>query len=124
MNLRLPLMVVFALLFVLKGNAQNDSAMVQIAADTLSSDMQEDGLSVAAIGHYNDGLTHFQNDQPDLAIADFTSALAEEPNFPKAIYNRAAAYLSLKDYALAIADLSLYISLADTAKEAHYLRAR
>ena len=124
MNLRLPLMVVYAFLFCLSANAQNDSTLVQIAADTLSSDMQEGGLSVAAIGHYNDGLEHFQNNQPELAIADFTKALAEEPNFPKAIYNRAAAYLSLKDYSNVIADLSTYITLADTAKEAYYLRAR
>lgn len=124
MKFRLPFMVVFAFLFCLSANAQNDSTLVQIAADTLSSDMQEGGLSVAAIGHYNDGLSHFQNNEADLAIADFTQALAEEPHFPKAIYNRAAAYLSLKDYAPAIADLSTYITLADTTREAYYLRAR
>ena len=124
MNLRLPLIVVCVFLLGLSGVAQTDSSRVIIAADTLSSDLQEDGLSVAAIGFYNDGLAYLKNNESQLAIEEFTKALAEEPNFSRAIYNRAGAYLSLQDYASVISDLNDYILLEDTAREAFYLRAR
>ena len=124
MNFRISLFFVLAFLMCLKGNGQDDSTPIQIAADTLSSDQQEGGLSIEVIGFYNAGLSHFQNSQPDSAIAEFTKALAIESNFSKALYNRSAAYIRVEDYPKAIADLSTYLTLCDTATVAYYLRAR
>src|SRR5690554_14882 len=124
MNLRLPLIVVCVFFFCKSMLAQDDSSRVVIAADTLSSDLQEDGLSVAAIAHYNDGLVYFQNNESELAVDAFTKALNEEPGFSRAIYNRAGAYLKLENYPAVISDLNDYIALEDSAREAFYLRAR
>ncbi len=104
--------------------AQGNSQMVEIAADTLSNDLQEDGLSIDAIAAYNRGLGFAQAGQNQDAIIHFNNALSLEPVFPKALYNRAAAKLNLTDYTGAISDLNSYLTLADTATIAHYFLAR
>lgn len=124
MNFRISLFFILAFLICLKGNGQADSTTIKIAADTLSSDQQEGGLSVEVIGYYNAGLEHFQNSEPGLAVEEFTKALDIEPIFPKALYNRSAAFIRMEDYPNAIADLSTYLTLCDTATVAYYLRAR
>lgn len=124
MKFKLPLMIAIAVFGACALHGQEDMATIKIAADTLSSELQEDGLSVASIGHYNDGLAHMQNSDFDLAILSFSEAVNLEPSFSRALYNRAAAYLQLHNYAEVISDLSTFIERVDTANLAFYLRAR
>jgi len=104
------LFLVGSLLFLMV-QAQEDTVMVTIAADTLSSDQQEGGISVKALEFYNTGLASYENNDLESAIQNFTEAVAAEPNFAKAIYNRSAAYVKLKRYEEAIADYDQFILL-------------
>lgn len=98
--------------------------LIQIAADTLSSDLQEGGLSVSALGHYNTAISFFQANKLDSARYYFTMALAEEDSFPKALINRAAVNIQLANHRDAIADLDRYTTLVDTATNAYFFKAR
>jgi len=98
--------------------------LIRIAADTLSSDLQEGGLSVEALSYYNSGLDFFQTNQLDSAEYYFSMALAEEDSFPKALINRAAVHIQLAEHRDAIADLELYTALVDTATNAYFFKAR
>src|SRR6056297_2701609 len=92
--------------------AQTDSVAIEldadtlitIAADTLSSDMQEGGLSVEALAAYNAGLKSYRLSQLDSAVAQFSRALELETHFPKALYNRGVALMKMESYRDAISD--------------------
>lgn len=103
---------------------QTDSVMVRIAADTLSSDQQEGGISVKALEYYNTGLAKFSEGETQAAVEQFSEAIREVPNFAKALYNRAGAYMKLEDYSAAIADIDAFVGLTDTATYPYFLRAR
>jgi tetratricopeptide (TPR) repeat protein len=103
---------------------QTDSVMVRIAADTLSSDQQEGGISVKALEYYNTGLAKFSEGETQAAVEQFSEAIREVPNFAKALYNRAGAYMKLEDYPAAIADIDAFVGLTDTATYPYFLRAR
>jgi len=98
--------------------------LIQIAADTLSSDLQEGGLSVEALSFYNSALDFFQTNKLDSAKYYFTLALAEEDSFPKALINRAAVHIQLAEHSQAIEDLDKYTALVDTATNAYFFKAR
>ena len=104
-------------------SAQKDSVMVEIAADTLSSDMQEGGISVEALNLYNQGLTYADRDMPDSAVVYFTLALDSNPDFGKALYNRSSAYLKMENYPSALIDIDRYLEVVDTASFGYYTRA-
>lgn len=98
--------------------------LIEIAADTLSSDLQEGGLSVQALSYYNTALDFFQTNKLDSASYYFTLALAEEDSFPKALINRAAVHIQLAEHREAIVDLNKYTTLVDTATNAYFFKAR
>lgn len=50
-------------------------------------------------------------DQPEAAIADFETLLAEDPTYGPALFNRALVYQQLGKYSLALADVDAYLRL-------------
>ncbi len=124
MLLKRFMFLLVAVLFVQVALGQEDSVMVRIAADTLSSEQQEGGVSVKALEHYNAGLARFSESEIQVAVEQFSEAIREVPNFAKALYNRAGAYMKLEDYPAAIADIDAFVALTDTAKMPYFLRAR
>lgn len=104
--------------------AQPDSIMVRVAADTLSADQQEGGFKVEALSAYNAGLDAYKGYQLEEALLHFTEALRQEPDFAKAYYNRGVVYMESKKYGLATPDFDRYILLSDDPGEAFFLRAR
>jgi tetratricopeptide (TPR) repeat protein len=56
------------------------------------------------------GIAYFDNGQIELAIADYTRAIALDPRFTEAHYHRGHAFLSKEAYARAIADFSQALS--------------
>ncbi len=103
---------------------QDEAPMVQIAADTLSGDQQEGGISVAALEAYNAGVTYAAQNQTDSAVSALSRAIALEPEFSKALYNRASLYMSGRNYVEALSDYESYLTLADTATVAWFFKAQ
>lgn len=64
----------------------------------------------AAALHTKRGIAYFGNGQIELAIADYTRAIALDPRFMEAYYNRGHALLSKEAYAEAIADFGQALS--------------
>ena len=63
-----------------------------------------DGMKLADI-YFNRGMAYHNTDQIDLAIADYSHALAAFRHFPEALNARGQAYLVAGHYDLALADL-------------------
>jgi tetratricopeptide (TPR) repeat protein len=103
---------------------QDDTLMVKIAADTLSSDLQEGGLSAEALSLYNLALEKAGESKTDSAVFYFTEAIAAEPNFAKAYYNRGSAFLLLGNYSGALLDIDQYLNIVDTASTGYIIRAQ
>jgi len=103
--------------------SQDDSLLVKVAADTLSNDMQEGGISPEALGLYNSALQKAESLNPDSAIILFSQAIELEPEFAKAYYNRSAARLANSDLSGALMDIDRYLALADTASKGYFTRA-
>ena len=53
--------------------------------------------------------------QPEKALPDLTTAIGMSPDYQKAFENRAKAYIALKDWPSAIADLTAAIQINATA---------
>lgn len=104
--------------------AQEDTLLVKIAADTLSSDLQEGGISAEALSLYNQGLTKAKASQNDSAIHFLTAAIKLQPQFSKAYYNRSSAFLAVENLNAALEDIDQYLSLTDTATKGYITRAQ
>lgn len=104
--------------------SNQDSLLVRIAADTLSGDQQEGGIPVAALEAYNSAVNFLTRQETDSALEAFSRALVVEPDFPKALYNRASVHMAMKDYSAAAADYERYTQIADTARMGWYLMAQ
>ncbi len=115
------ILIVFCFTHLLQ--AQDDSLMVKIAADTLSSEMQEGGISVEALEFYNRALDFASAGQTDSAVVFFTKSIESEPEFGKAYYNRSSAFIALNNYGSALLDIDRYFELVDTASAGYYSRA-
>lgn len=63
-----------------------------------------DGMKLADI-YFNRGMAYHNTDQLDLAIADYSQALAAFRHFPEALNARGQAYSTAGRYDLALADL-------------------
>src|ERR1700739_900499 len=72
---------------------------------------------------YNSGLQLFKEKNYNGAIAAFTKTIGLKPNFDKAFYNRALAFIELNKDQEALADLDRTISLRDSADYAYLQRA-
>lgn len=70
-----------------------------------------DAASNAAQGFYNSGLSHFNAERYELAIADFDKAVALKPDDFYSIASRGDAYFRLGQYAPAIKDYDHAIQL-------------
>jgi tetratricopeptide (TPR) repeat protein len=117
------LFLFFFVLLSLLSFSQDDTLLVKVAADTLSKDLQEGGISAEALGIYNIALQKAEAHKTDSAIAYFTQAISLEPKFAKAFYNRSAAYLAREDYSGALLDIDRYLALTDTASKGYFTRA-
>lgn len=53
-------------------------------------------------------------DQPQAAIADFETLLAQDPIYGPALFNRALVYQQLGEYTLALADVNSYLRLPES----------
>src|SRR4051812_34388791 len=51
-----------------------------------------------AEGHLDSGNTHFQNNEFDQAIADYTEAIKLQPDLAPAFSDRATTYVEVKEY--------------------------
>ena len=72
---------------------------------------------------YNDrGMERAENEDFTGAIADYTAAIAIDPNYAEAYYNRAYDRSELEDYAGAIEDYNKVIELAPDAAPAYFNR--
>ena len=72
---------------------------------------------------YNDrGMERAENEDFAGAIADYSAAIAIDPNYAEAYYNRAYDRSELEDYAGAIEDYNKVIELAPDAAPAYFNR--
>jgi tetratricopeptide (TPR) repeat protein len=75
-----------------------------------------------AIEYYNRGVVYQQQGQLDLAIDEYTQAIALNPQFSEAYYNRGNAYYDKGDLDRAIADFDQAIEFDPQDAEAYYNR--
>jgi len=71
----------------------------------------------------NRGTVHLRLEQPELAVLDFTDALARNQNYTEAHANRGLAYLALKKPDLAVEDFTRAIALDPDYAPAYEERA-
>ena len=64
----------------------------------------KDQVELTAKDYFNKAYDYAENEQYQLAIDNYTSALKINPDYAKAYYNRGNAYVELKNYTAAIAD--------------------
>jgi len=64
-----------------------------------------------ASGRVDSGNTHFEKNEFDAAIADYTQAIQMQPDLAPAYSDRAATYVEVKEYDKAIADANQAIKL-------------
>jgi tetratricopeptide (TPR) repeat protein len=76
----------------------------------------------ATIEHYKRGVEYQEGDQLDLAIVEYTQAIALDPQYAKAYGNRGVAYYDKGDLDRAIADLSEYLEIDPNNAIAYLLR--
>ncbi len=72
--------------------------------------------------YHSRGFISLSRAQYDLAVADFTKAIEQNPNFMVAHYNRGVAYFELAKYDLAIADFTKAMKLGLKGKGSYYIR--
>jgi tetratricopeptide (TPR) repeat protein len=81
-------------------------------------DIDPDGR-FAAEAHYNRGLAFSDQANYELAIADFTQAIALNSNLTEAYFGRGVAYYDQQEYALATADYDQAIALSPNYAEVY-----
>jgi tetratricopeptide (TPR) repeat protein/S1-C subfamily serine protease len=79
-------------------------------------------LSPRAAFYSNRGLTYYALKEYPKAIADYTKAIAINPELAEAYYNRGTAYSALKDYPKAIADYTQAIAIKPDHADAYLNR--
>ncbi len=72
--------------------------------------------------YHSRGFISLSKAQYDLAVADFTKAIEQNPNFMVAHYNRGVTYFELGKYDLAVADFTKAMKLGLKGKGAYYIR--
>jgi tetratricopeptide (TPR) repeat protein len=80
-------------------------------------------VNPAAVAHVDNGNVFFDQGEYDDAIAEYTEALAIDPNYAAAYDSRGDAYLDKAEYDLAIADYDQVIRLYPTEAIAYFGRA-
>jgi tetratricopeptide (TPR) repeat protein len=76
-----------------------------------------------AEGRINSGNTHFQNNECNEAIADYTEAIKMQPDLAAAYSDRASAYIEVKEYDKAIQDANQAVKLKPELPWAYAARA-
>jgi tetratricopeptide (TPR) repeat protein len=72
---------------------------------------------------FEQGIEQHQEGQLEAAIATYSQAIAQRPNYAEALYNRALAYLELEDRAAeALADLNAAIEHQPQFADAYFCR--
>ena len=75
-----------------------------------------------AIAHYHRGNAYAARTRHELAITDYTSAIARHPRFPAAYNNRGIALAALARFTEAIGDFTEAIRLEPQQVDAHFNR--
>ncbi len=75
-----------------------------------------------AAAYHSRGFISLSRAQYDSAVADFTRAIEQNPNFMVAHYNRGVTYFELGKYDLAVADLTKAMKLGLKGKGSYYIR--
>jgi len=76
-----------------------------------------------SVDHYNQGLGYYYKGDHDLAILEFTKAIAINPRFAMAYNNRGWEYLRKDEYDLAISDFNKSIEIKPNDAGAYLNRA-
>jgi tetratricopeptide (TPR) repeat protein len=87
------------------------------------SHVERININPEAAAHVHSGKVLFDQGDYDSAIAEYTEALAIDPNYAAAYGSRADTYLDKTDYDLAIADYDQAIRLYPTEAIAYFGRA-
>jgi tetratricopeptide (TPR) repeat protein len=90
--------------------------------ESLSAINQAIALSPRAAFYSNRGVTYKVLKNYPKAIADYTKAIAINPEYAEVYSNRGAAYLNLKEYLKAITDLNKAIAINPALAFAYYNR--
>ena len=80
-------------------------------------------VNLDAVEVYHRGMEYLDYNEPDRAVADFTTVIAVDPKFAHAFFARGHAYASLGDFDRAIADYSEAIRLNPRLVGAYFNRA-
>ena len=74
--------------------------------------------------YYTRGIASSEKGEVELAIEDYTEAIALNPKFAEAYYQRGLAYSKKGEIKLAIADYTKAIELKSDYADAYYRRSR
>jgi len=96
----------------------------QIAIAFTEQGGKGDKASEAATSFYDSGLSHYNAERYELAIADFDKAIALKPDDFYAIAARANAHMRQREYATAIQDYDRAIKLKNGESDAFSARGR
>lgn len=83
--------------------------------------VNKDALAVA---YFNRGNANDDTGEHDAAIADYTAAIKQKPDYVDAYLNRGFSYEGKQDYENAIADYTRVIALDPKYAKAYYSRGR
>jgi lipoprotein NlpI len=79
--------------------------------------------SLKFVAHMDRGVSHHILQKYDLAIADYSAALALQPGNPLALHRRALAYLTSEKFDLAVSDLDAFVAAKPLLSDGYRLRA-
>ena len=111
--MRLKHILLFSLLYKTAIIAAAITILLILPQTTYAQDAQE---------YFRRGNTHFNNNDFDSAIKEYTEAIRLNPNYAEAYYNRGIIYGQLDDYARAISDFNEVIRLEPNNIEAYFSR--
>ena len=82
----------------------------------------EKAYAKSAYFYYNRGISKYESEDYNGAIADYTKAIEKKPKFDNAYFNRGVAKDALGDYYGAISDYTKSIELKPQMADAYYSR--
>lgn len=79
--------------------------------------------TLSSEAYYQQGLAHVKQQQREAAVADFSQAIAQNPDYAEAYFSRGITFSGLGQYALALDDFTEAIRLKPTDALSYYQRA-
>ena len=100
--------------------AQGNTAAYQDTIKLVNS-LERSGRALVET-YFNRGNHYYKEEKWDLAVADYTRAIAINPNLAEAYYNRGFIYNKLQKWDLAVADFTQFIRLNPNNADAYINR--